>query len=215
MKKEEAQVFAEYLYATASVYGRELTKDVIKIYLSVLKDYSFDAIKKAIKRCILTKETFPVPAAIIKELTDKGDLSIRSELAWSYVLDVIDVCGIYESFTFKDKAIRKAISLIDYDIELCMCERNETHWKKRDFIESYKVFAESNFNYDAPNCFSGIIEMNNNGWEDFNKKKIKIYVAELKQFVKPAEIIKIIDGYKPNLRLAVKPKKQIAGGLNG
>ena len=212
MKKEEAQVFAEYLYATASVYGRELTKEVIKIYLSVLKDYSFDAIKKAIERCVVSRETFPVPAAIIKELTDKGDLSMRSELAWSYVLDVIDVCGIYESFTFKDKAVRKAISLIDYDIELCMCERNETHWKKRDFIESYKVFAESNFNYDAPNYFSGIIEINNNGWEDFNRGKTKIYVAELKQFVKPAEIIKIIDGYKPNLKLIEKSKKQIAGG---
>ncbi len=212
MKKEESQVFAEYLYATASVYGRELTKDVIKIYLSVLKDYPFDAIKEAIERCILTKETFPVPAAIIKELTDKGDLSIRSELAWSYVLDVIDVCGIYESFTFKDKAIRKAISLIDYDIELCMCERNDMHWKKKDFIESYKVFAESNFNYDAPNYFSGIIEINNNGWENF---KGKIYIAELKQFVKQEEIIKIIDGYKPNLKLAVKPKKQIIGGING
>ena len=208
MKKEEAQVFAEYLYATASVYGRELTKEVIKIYLSVLKDYSFDAIKKAIERCILTKETFPVPAVIIKELTDKGDLLIRSELAWSYVLNVIDVCGIYESFTFKDKAIRKAISLIDYDMELCMCNRTETHWKKRDFIESYKVFAESNGNYDAPNYFSGIIELNNESYKDF---KGKIYVAELKQFVEQENLIKIIDGYKPKLSLVDKKlKNQIA-----
>jgi Ni,Fe-hydrogenase I large subunit len=208
MKKDEAQVLAEYLYATASVYGRELTKEVIKIYLSVFKDYPFESIKNAIERCILTKETFPVPATIIKELNNKGDL-ISSELAWSYVLDVIDVCGIYESFTFKDKAIRKAISLIDYDIELCMCNRAETHWKKRDFIESYKVFAESNGNYDAPNYFSGIIEINNEKWEDF---KGKIYIAELKQFVKQEDIIKLIDGYKPKLSLVDrKPKNQIAG----
>ena len=207
MKKDEAQVLAEYLYATASVYGRELTKEVIKIYLSVFKDYPFESIKNAIERCILTKETFPVPATIIKELNNKGDL-ISSELAWSYVLDVIDVCGIYESFTFKDKAIRKAISLIDYDIELCMCNRAETHWKKRDFIESYKVFAESNGNYDAPNYFSGIIEINNEKWEDF---KGKIYIAELKQFVKQEDIIKLIDGYKPKLSLVDrKPKNQIA-----
>jgi Ni,Fe-hydrogenase I large subunit len=208
MKKDEAQVLAEYLYATASVYGRELTKEVIKIYLSVFKDYPFESIKNAIERCILTKETFPVPATIIKELNNKGDL-ISSELAWSYVLDVIDVCGIYESFTFKDKAIRKAISLIDYDIELCMCNRAETHWKKRDFIESYKVFAESNGNYDAPNYFSGIIEINNEKWEDF---KGKIYIAEIKQFVEQENLIKTIDGYKPKLSLVDrKPKNQIAG----
>ena len=209
MKKEEAQIFAEYLSATASIYGRELTKEVIKIYLYALKDYSFDAIKKAIERCILTKETFPVPAVIIKELTDKGDLLIRSELAWSYVLNVIDVCGIYESFTFKDKAIRKAISLIDYDIELCGCNRAETHWKKKDFTESYKVFAESNGNYDAPNYFSGTIEINNEKWGNF---KGKIYVAEIKQFVEQENLIKIIDGYKPKLSLVdKKPKHQIAG----
>ena len=208
MKKDEAQVLAEYLYATASVYGRELTKEVIKIYLSVFKDYPFESIKNAIERCILTKETFPVPATIIKELNNKGDL-ISSELAWSYVLDVIDVCGIYESFTFKDKAIRKAISLIDYDIELCMCNRAETHWKKRDFIESYKMFAESNGNYDAPNYFSGIIEINNEKWEDF---KGKIYIAEIKQFVEQENLIKTIDGYKPKLSLVDrKPKNQIAG----
>ena len=107
MKKEEAQIFAEYLSATASIYGRELTKEVIKIYLYALKDYSFDAIKKAIERCILTKETFPVPAVIIKELTDKGDLLIRSELAWSYVLDVINVCGIYETLLSRIRLLEK------------------------------------------------------------------------------------------------------------
>ena len=90
-----------------------------------------------------------------------------------------------------------------------MCNRAETHWKKRDFIESYKVFAESNGNYDAPNYFAGIIELNNESYKDF---KGKIYVAELKQFVEQEDIMKLIDGYKPKLSLVdKKPKHQIAG----
>ena len=203
MKKEEAQIFAEYLSATASIYGRELTKEVIKIYLYALKDYSFDAIKKAIERCILTKETFPVPAVIIKELTDKGDLLIRSELAWSYVLNVIDVCGIYESFTFKDKATRKTLSLMDYEM-LCICGRSEIHWKKKEFIESYKVFAELNDNYDAPNYFAGIIEINNGDlWTDI-VGQTKVYVAEDGKFVTIDKLNEFIEGYKPALKLIKK-----------
>ncbi len=202
MKKDEAQVLAEYLYATASVYGRELTKEVIKIYLSVFKDYPFESIKNAIERCILTKETFPVPATIIKELNNKGDL-ISSELAWSYVLDVIDVCGIYESFTFKDKAIRKTLSLMDYEM-LCICGRSEIHWKKKEFIESYKVFAESNGNYDAPNYFSGVLELNNGDlWTDI-VGQTKVYVAEDGKFVTIDKLNEFIEGYKPALKLIKK-----------
>ncbi len=214
MNDNETEKFIEYITATAEIYGRQLSKEAVKLYIALLKDYSFQDIERTIQKCLMINETFPVPAAILNQLNAGNDINARAELAWSYILDVIDVCGIYESFTFKDKAIRKTLSLIDYDVELCMCNRTETHWKKRDFVESYKVFAGSNLNYDAPNYFSGIIEINNNGWEDFNRGKTKIYVAELKQFVKPAEIIKIIDGYKPNLKLVEKPKKQIAGGNN-
>ena len=202
MNKEEVELLGKYLYATANIYGRELSKDVIKIYLSVLKDYPFDAVKKAVENCILTKEIFPVPAVIVKELIPQNDLGMRSELSWSYVLDVINTCGIYESFTFKDKAIRKVISLMDYDVELCMCDRAEIHWKKRDFTESYKAFAELNGNYDAPNYFAGIIELNNGDvWEGFIGKN-KIYIAEIKKFVNPEKLNLTIEDCKSKLGLA-------------
>jgi hypothetical protein len=215
MKKEEAQIFAEYLSATASIYGRELTKEVIKIYLYALKDYSFDAIKKAIERCILTKESFPVPATIIKELNNKGDLLIGSELAWGYVLNVIDVCGIYESFTFRDKIIRKTLSLMDYEM-LCICGRSEIHWKKKEFIESYKSFLKIN-NYDAPNYFSGVLELNNGDlWTDI-VGQTKVYVAEDGKFVNIDKLNEFIEGYKPALKLIKKNdvKTIEKGVLNG
>ncbi len=212
MNNDEKLRIKNALMVCAELFNRNLSEGVLEIYISSLKEYPIDNVLHALKSCTQEISYMPTIADILKKVKNKTDIHVMAELAWSYVLDVIDVCGIYESFTFKDKAIRKAISLIDYDVELCMCNRAETHWKKRDFIESYKVFAESNFNYDAPNYFSGIIEINNNGWEDFNRGKTKIYVAELKQFVKPAEIIKIIDGYKPNLKLIEKSKKQIAGG---
>ena len=208
MNNDEKLRIKNALMVCAELFNRNLSEGVLEIYISSLKEYPIDNVLHALKSCTQEISYMPTIADILKKVKNKTDIHVMAELAWSYVLDVIDVCGIYESFTFKDKAIRKAISLIDYDVELCMCNRTETHWKKRDFIESYKVFAESNGNYDAPNYFSGIIELNNESYKDF---KGKIYVAELKQFVEQENLIKIIDGYKPKLSLVDKKlKNQIA-----
>ena len=209
MNNDEKLRIKNALMVCAELFNRNLSEGVLEIYISSLKEYPIDNVLHALKSCTQEISYMPTIADILKKVKNKTDIHVMAELAWSYVLNVIDVCGIYESFTFKDKAIRKAISLIDYDIELCGCNRAETHWKKKDFTESYKVFAESNGNYDAPNYFSGTIEINNEKWGNF---KGKIYVAELKQFVKQEDIMKLIDGYKPKLSLVdKKPKNQIAG----
>ena len=209
MNNDEKLRIKNALMVCAELFNRNLSEGVLEIYISSLKEYPIDNVLHALKSCTQEISYMPTIADILKKVKNKTDIHVMAELAWSYVLDVINVCGIYESFTFKDKAIRKAISLIDYDIELCGCNRAEIHWKKRDFTESYKVFAESNGNYDAPNYFSGTIEINNEKWGNF---KGKIYVAEIKQFVEQENLIKIIDGYKPKLSLVdKKPKNQIAG----
>ena len=208
MNNDEKLRIKNALMVCAELFNRNLSEGVLEIYISSLKEYPIDNVLHALKSCTQEISYMPTIADILKKVKNKTDIHVMAELAWSYVLDVIDVCGIYESFTFKDKAIRKAISLIDYDIELCGCNRAETHWKKKDFTESYKVFAESNGNYDAPNYFSGTIEINNEKWGNF---KGKIYVAEIKQFVEQENLIKIIDGYKPKLSLVDKKlKNQIA-----
>jgi len=211
MGDSEIERITKYIVVTAEIYGKQLSEQAIKLYIAMLKGYSFADIKKAIQVCLTTRETFPVPAAIINQLqvNTQGDIETRAELAWGYVLDVIDVCGVYESFTFKDKAIRKTISLIDFEVELCLCERSEMHWKKRDFIQSYKVFASLNGdNYDAPNYFAGVIELNNgDSWSD--TVQTKVYIAEDRVFVRLEELNKLIEGYKPKLKLIKNIKKLI------
>ena len=107
MNDNETEKFIEYITATAEIYGRQLSKEAVKLYIALLKDYPFQDIEQAIQKCLTTNEMFPVPAAILNQLNAGNDINAKAELAWSYVLNVIDVCGIYESFTFKDKAIRK------------------------------------------------------------------------------------------------------------
>jgi len=209
MTNDEKESLSKYIIVASEMYGKQLSEEAIALYIAMLKDYSFADIKKAIQVCLTTRESFPVPASIINELNSGDDINVRAELAWGYVLDVIDVCGVYESFTFKDKAIRKTISLIDFEVELCLCERSEIHWKKRDFTQSYKVFAGLNSNnYDAQNYFAGVIELNNgDSWSD--TVQTKVYIAEDRAFVRLEELNKLIEGYKPELKLIKNIKKLI------
>jgi len=211
MDDTETEKITKYIWFTAEIYGKQLSAQAIKLYIATLKDYNFSEIENAIQKCLTIRETFPVPAAIINQLTKDtgGDIETRAELAWNCVLDVIDVCGVYESFTFRDKAIRKTLSQMDYMIDLCMCERSEMHWKKRDFTQSYKVFAGLNSNnYDAQNYFAGVIELNNgDSWSD--TVQTKVYIAEDRVFVRPEELNKLIEGYKPELKLIKNIKKLI------
>ncbi|MHB1696612.1 MAG: hypothetical protein ACYCSQ_00675 [bacterium] len=209
MSDNETERLVKYITVAAEIYGKQLSKEAIKLYIAMLKGYQFSEIERAIQKCLGTREMFPVPAAIINELTHGDDINVRAELAWSYVLDVISVCGIYESFTFKDKATRKALSLVDYEIELCLCPRAELHWKKRDFIESYKAFAGLNGNFDAPNYFAGIVELNNSDKYEEAIGKNKIYLPEENVFIYPEELNKKIEGFKPELKLLKNIKKTL------
>ena len=212
MSSDEKERLSKYIIVASELYGKQLSEEAIALYIAMLKDYSFADIKKAIHVCLTTRETFPVPAAIINQLqvNTQGDIETRAEFAWGYTLNVIDVCGVYESFTFREKAIRKALSLMDYTMDLCMCERGEMHWKKRDFIQSYKVFAGLNSNnYDAQNYFAGVIELNNGDSWEYAIGKNKIYLAEDRVFVGLEELNKLIEGYKPELKLINNTKKLI------
>jgi hypothetical protein len=215
MNDKEKLRLKNALVVCAEFFNRNLSEGVLEIYISSLKDYAVDKVLQALKSCTQELSYMPSLADILQRIGKKGDADALSELAWSYVLDVIRVCGIYKSFAFKDKAIRKSLSLMDYEM-LCICGRNEIHWKKKEFIESYKAFLKIN-NYDAPNYFSGIIELNNGDlWTDI-VGQTKVYIAEERKFVNIEKLNEFIDGYKPEFKLIKKTdiKTLESGVING
>jgi hypothetical protein len=215
MNDKEKLRIKNALMVCAELFNRNLSEGVLEIYISSLKDYPVDKVLHALKSCTQEISYMPSLADILQRIEKKGDADALSELAWSYVLGVIGVCGIYESFTFRDKIIRKTLSLMDYEM-LCICGRSEIHWKKKEFIESYKSFLKIN-NYDAPNYFSGVLELNNGDlWTDI-VGQTKVYVAEDGKFVNIDKLNEFIEGYKPALKLIKKNdvKTIEKGVLNG
>ena len=213
MNDKERLRLKNALMVCAELFNRNLSEGVLEIYISSLKSYPIDKVLSALKSCTQEISYMPTIADILPRIEKKADPDALSELAWSYCLDVIEKCGVYESFTFKDKAIRKALSLMDYEM-LCACGRNEIHWKKKEFTESYKAFLKIN-NYDVPNYFAGVIELNNGDiWTDITGPT-KVYIAEDGRFVNLDKLNEFIESYKPMLKLSEKPDVKEIGVANG
>ena len=195
------------LMVCAELFNRTLSEGVLEIYISSLKGYPVDKVLRALKSCTQEISYMPSLADILQRIEKKGDADALSELAWSYVLDVIGVCGIYESFTFKDKVLRKVLSLMDYEM-LCICDKSEIHWKKKEFTESYKAFLKLS-NYDAPSYFAGILELNNGDLYTDIVGQNKVYIAEDKKFISIDKLNEFIEEYKPVPKL-LKNTKSVA-----
>ena len=167
MNKTEKKELLDILSGLAEYFNFELTKYVITAYLEDLDEYNIADIKKATS--VIRKNLKYMPKIseiieIINVINGNNLLSLddRAEIAWSLVLKAIDKFGTYYSFTFKDKAIRKALDIISYS-NICATLESELNWKKADFIKIYKTFAKLDpLSYDAPDYIPSFIELNNN-----------------------------------------------------
>jgi len=158
-KKEELieQISGLFVY-----YGLEISPVVLDIYITALSDYPVSDIKKAVSYFIKNSAKMPQVSDFINYISGDGlSLDDRAEIAWSLVLKAVKKYSWDKSFTFRDKAIRKALEIVGYD-NIRQCLESEINWKKADFIKVYKTYAKLNpDSYSAPEYFAGLIELNN------------------------------------------------------
>lgn len=143
-------------------YGAEIISAVLEIYIEALSDYPLSEIKKAVSYFIKNSDKMPKVSDFIGYFNGGGlSLDDRAELSWALVLKAIDKYGTYKSFTFKDKAIRKALETVNYTV-ICETLETEMNWKKAEFIKVYKTYAKLNpDSYPAPDYIAGFFELNN------------------------------------------------------
>jgi hypothetical protein len=205
MNKTEKTELLDILSGLAEYFNFELTKYVITAYLEDLDKYNITDIKKAAS-VIRKKSKYMPKIADFEELLNPAlSLDDRAEIAWSLVLKAIDKFGIYYSFTFQDKAIRKALDIIGYSV-ICETLESELNWKKADFIKVYKTFKkQDSLSFDAPDYIAGLIENSNNQEALSDLKECSaFYVGKSVSIVETDNKIAIndISGY-------------LAGGQNG
>ncbi len=156
------QKITKAILILAEYYNQNLSPQIVDMYIKALEKYDLQTINKLCEQFLLTFKYMPKISDFNDLLNPSLSLDDRAEIAWSLVLKAIDKFGTYYSFTFKDKAIRKALDIIGYS-NICATLESELNWKKADFIKIYKTFAKLDpLSYDAPDYIPSFIELNNN-----------------------------------------------------
>ena len=178
MKESEKEELIEQISGLFVYYGVEISPVVLKIYITALLDYSLTEIKKAVNYFVKNSDKMPKVSDFINYISGGLSLDDRAEIAWSLVLKAIEKYGYDKSFTFKDKAIRKALEIIGYN-NIRECLESEINWKKADFIKVYKTYAKLDPNsYPAPDYIAGFIELSNNGSPSPAEEKQGLYLGK-------------------------------------
>lgn len=184
----------------AEYYDRELSVQVIDLYVSALEKYDLAAIEKLAERFISSLKSMPKIADFNEVLEPPISLEVMAEFAWAPLVPLLDECLPYTSFTIKDKVSRKVLSVMGPDT-IWNCKNSELHWKKAEFIKLYMTYSKLKpDSYEAPDYFPGSCEINNRGLSVPEEKVGRnyngqsVYVVEAKTYVKHVKLKNLLDG---------------------
>lgn len=153
-------IFNEIFTPLTEYYNADLKPSVYNLYYESLKDYDPTLLNVVVRILLKTNKYHKMPliSDFIDILEKKNNLDIQSLKAWELVLNAMVRFGIYESVSFNDKAINRAIKNLGGWIYLNNLNEDELKWAKKEFIEAYKAF----FNITKEQIhLSGIYEKEN------------------------------------------------------
>ncbi|GJH00248.1 DUF6475 domain-containing protein [Paraburkholderia terrae] len=110
MKPNEIRQFGEILRRTFSVYGKELTPDMLEVWFDALAAYTLEDVATALSRHLRDADSgrfAPKPADVVAHLA--GGSSVRALRAWSIVEKSVRMVGHYQSVQFDDPIIHRVI----------------------------------------------------------------------------------------------------------
>ncbi len=162
MIDSDKQQFRELMVGVGELYGKEVTKPLLKIYFGSLAGLSFEDVESGITKH--SSDTYhgsfmPKPADIIRQVElFKPSADERAELAWMQVTNKIRLKGAYGNLKMDDKQAMAAVKNLGTWQSLCHTETSKLQWKKKEFIEIYKTF-ENTPSEILPMQLDGIIEL--------------------------------------------------------
>ncbi|MFW5887705.1 MAG: hypothetical protein ACOCUH_02795 [Bacteriovoracia bacterium] len=197
----KANTLKECFAILISEYGDRLTPEQVnlkkELFNNVIGNYSPEKIKKMTMEMIRYRKyaNFPKIAEMVELI--EGNQEEETELAWNYLLEMLNKYGYYHSVRFpKYPAIGGFIESqggwVNFSNKMTEAEdQGKEVWIKKEFEKSYKAF-KSYGNY--PEYFEGYFELENTKKGYTNQKLIERYGMS-------------IDGRKKNV-LKIEEKKK-------
>lgn len=142
MEPSDKTEFMKILSAMSELYGKALSKLLIKIYWYALKSFELVGIRQAFDTHIRNPDGgqfFPKPADIIRLIEGGGET--RALHAWASVARTIEQVGIYQTVVFDDPLIHAVLENMGGWIDLCSITNERLPFYAREFQKRYMGYV--------------------------------------------------------------------------
>jgi hypothetical protein len=170
MQESDKGQFRELMVGAGELYGKEITKPLLRIYFNALEDLSFEQVEQSFTKH--TKSTdqagsfFPKPADLIRQIngTSKQNeqaLDDKSEIAWHVIEGEMRRIGSHTSLRMEDRQALAAVKAIGGWKKICGLTISELTWAHKEFVAAYKNYERTDVNL-LPDKLPGRIFLENN-----------------------------------------------------
>lgn len=165
MIESDKAAFAELMVGYGEMYNKAMTKSLMRVYFSSLKDYSIEDIEQGLGMHSTDKKHgtyMPKPADIIRQI-EIGTPSVedRAELVWMTIEKKMSSVGAYGSLKLDDLQALAAVKSLGSWRDLCHTDIDKLQWKKKEFIAAYGNFEHTPIEA-LPHHLAGLIEADRN-----------------------------------------------------
>lgn len=149
MNESDKNDFTEIMMGLGELYGKEVTKPLLRIYFTALQNMTIQEFSQAASLHTQSIEKagtfFPKPADIIRALTGSiekqaQEVEDKAEMAWACVVGEISRIGHTSPLQIEDRQAMAAVKALGGWMSLCMSSNNELTWKKKEFMKVYETY---------------------------------------------------------------------------
>lgn len=167
MDRKDQKRFAAAMMALGEAFDKRPSPQKVELYWQMLSDLTIEQVEAACKRLIQTRTltgTFPLVAEIRNLAGNSDSLEEQALLAWDKFFWAFRHVGEGMSVAFDDPVITQVVlswaggwvRLNDLDWRL-----DRVEWRRREFLELYKVMAKNRDRLSPPPYLEGLYERQN------------------------------------------------------
>lgn len=167
MQETDKSSFHELMLGAGELYGKEITKPLLRIYFNALEELTMEQVTHAFSAHIKSTDQagtfFPKPADLIRQITGSVKeqqqlVEDRAEMAWACIEREISRIGSYGTLELEDKQAIAAVKSIGGWRQLCMSTYDQLVWKKKEFMSAYDTYERTDLSA-LPSKLPGLIEL--------------------------------------------------------
>lgn len=188
MQETDKNSFHELMLGAGEIYGKEITKPLLRIYFNALEDLTMEQVTHAFSAHIKSTDQagtfFPKPADLIRQITGSVKeqqqlVEDRAEMAWACIEREISRIGSHGTLELEDRQAIAAVKAIGGWRALCMCTYDQLVWKKKEFVSSYDCYERTPLEA-LPSKLPGLIELSEHKAE--SKQGVKSLMDGLNEY---------------------------------